>query len=172
MASPHSLLLTVGSLHLSLFRKPSQKNSHPSCVSGFCQISAFTLSVSELSACQAVQHSHVLSPARLGFKNPNFRDPPQQHGPTLILWGRVALPWPGTGLSHKIIVPEHQLGIYGKACSKKPAPRLAALSQSPCSYAIEWDSLMASAGSFVPREAMPPLPNALPRRGTVFTHVT
>ena len=52
-----------------------QTNNHPSCVPNFCQIPAFTLSLSELCACLATLHSCVLSQAhQLVFKTPNFRD--------------------------------------------------------------------------------------------------
>jgi len=52
-----------------------------------------------------------------------------------------------------------QFRVYGK-CSKKPAPKFAALSQCLYSY----DRKQGSTSSFVPGQAVPPLPNALQER--------
>ena len=68
----------------------------------------------------------------------------------LIFWGRV-LPC----YSRCWFVPEKQSSdhtlVQSVKCSKKLAPRLAALSRCLCSYASEQGSMLAPTSSFVPR---------------------
>ena len=52
-------------------------------------------------------------------------------------------------------------------CSKRLAPRFAALSRCLCFDASEWGSTLVPASTFVPTEAMPPLPSAL-QEGELF----
>lgn len=60
---------------------------------------------------------------------------------------------------------EQWFGVYGKAQPK--APRLVALSRCLCSYPNEQGSSLTPTSSFLPGEAMSPLPNAL-QEGELF----
>ena len=92
MASPHSLVPRAGNSSLPLFRKPSQKSEQPPflcpqlppqpCLHPVC-VQAFCLPGGTVLLC-------FISRMWLGVKVSNFRDL-VQHGPTLILWGRVLL---------------------------------------------------------------------------------
>lgn len=78
MAPPHSFFPRAGSSHVLFFRKPSQRSRQsPLCVPSFHQIPAFTLPASKLPDCQGAQCSFVFfSGTWLGFRAPNFGDPP------------------------------------------------------------------------------------------------
>ena len=67
----------------------------------------------------------------------------------------------------RTVAPKHRGMAFGVKHSKKPVFRLAALSRCLCAYAKGRGSVMVTAGSFVPEEAMPLLPNALKEGGTV-----
>lgn len=60
-----------------------------------------------------------------------------------------------------------QFRIYG-TLKKKLALNFAAISSCLCSYGSEQGCTLAPASSFVPREAMPPFPNAL-QEGNCFS---
>lgn len=83
-------------------RSPHRRaNNLPSCVSGFCQILAFTLSVSEPSTCPAVQCSCILSQAWSWVSKPQI----------LGTWCVKDLCWSSQGGSH------HAVG--GASCPPK-----------------------------------------------------
>ena len=73
MALSHSLVSRVGSSYRPVIH-------HPSCVPGFHQLPTFPLSVSELSTCQVVPPSRVLSQVWLCFKTPHFGKSKQTAG--------------------------------------------------------------------------------------------
>lgn len=157
-----SPLPRVGSSHLPLLRKPSQKNNHPFYVQNFHMIPAFTLCPSCLPARRHSTPSHLcLISSMTWFKNLKLQRP-QFLGTTLILYGRI-LPHCGQVRVHPRNghVTIQWLRVYGKASR---TPRLAALSWGPHSHTSEQDCSMLPAGSFFPGEAMPPLPNALQYR--------
>lgn len=138
MISPCSLLPRVETSHPPLSRKPSQKSKQLtlSCP-GFHQISAFTLSVSELSAYQSSQPSFVLSQACVWVSKLQILETPKleahtvpsREGCTLLLFAR---------LSQKISqMTDLQFGVCGKvqekACTKACHPQSVSL-ERPCHH--------------------------------------
>lgn len=111
--------------------------------------------VYKLYACQGAQYSCVLSQA-CGWVSKlqvsRINTDPLGEGLAMLLLFAV--------LSQKSSrTTRQQFRVYGK-CSKKPAPRFEALSQCLYSYARK----QGSTTSFVPGQAVPPLPNALQER--------
>ena len=144
-------------------------NNHLSCVTGFFQIPAFTLPVSELSACHTAQHSCVLSPwvSWLGFQTPNFRDP-RGADPCRSSGGGSHCTVAGASLSQKLVVTWKCPRVYGKVKQKTGTKAHCPQPVSPIlltNRAAQWHS-----PSFVFREAVPPLPNAL-QAGELFLPV-
>ena len=78
-----------------------------------------------------------------------------------LLGESLAALWPFASFFQDSVVQQDSCSEFMVECSRKPVARLAALSQCPHSYVSEWGSSMVPGGSFVPREVVRPLPNAL-----------
>ena len=141
-----SLKREVHALHC-LGSPPRRKNNLPSCVPGVSQIPAFTLSMPRLSVCLAVQCTCVLSQAGwVSFK-------------ALNLWWSVAALRLMPVCPRRGVAPKCRGMEFGGKLSKEPVFRLATLSRCLCTH-VEWGGDGNGTGSFVPRETMPPLPDA------------
>ena len=121
---------------LPLFRKPSQKSKQSLLLCPcFCQIPVFTLPMSELSTCQAAQHSCIfISGTHLGFKTSNFGDlcsatNANHLGEILFHYGQCWL----TGDIGCVNMQQFRFMVKHR---RKQAPRLAALSQHTHSFFV------------------------------------
>lgn len=81
---------------------------------------------------------------------------------------RVSLNWDLKQVcSRRAVTPKHNGVDFGVKHGKKPVSKLTTFCRCLCTVVEEQQILMAPAGSFVPRKAMPPLPDALQEGGTV-----
>ena len=126
-----------------------------------CQIPAFTLPSSQLSACQALQDSCALSQVRSWVPKLQILENWRVWSCTDSLEEGLSVVLPPAGLSQKSGTRPYSSLEYMAKCSRKLAPRLTALSQCPHSYASERGSSMATDGCLAPREIMSPFPKAL-----------
>lgn len=117
-------------------------NNHLSCAPSFCQLPAFNLPASELSACQSTQYSCVLSQVHVRVsepQTPNFRD--LHNGDPC---------WSSGGVFPHANAPCHRArkavaGLCGGSefmamCRTELVLRCAALSWALCFYARKQDS--------------------------------
>ena len=113
--------------------------------------------MSELYACQTPQIASVSPHLQLCFKALHFRDLQCTGEGLLVLWQMP--PWPG-----KIYGPPSgsEFMVHGNA---HLTPGFALLSQQLCSYAGEWNSSMAPAGS-CPQGRPRPSTKCTPSRGS------
>lgn len=117
-------------------------------------------SMSELSTCQVVQPSWVLSYAQLCFEGLNFRDPRSM----TLYWysgGVFRCTVASAGLSQKMVTWQCSGSEFMENGSTKLTLRFAAHSQCLCSHVPKYSTPMALAGCFVPGKAVSFLPNSL-----------
>ena len=143
-------------------------NNLPLCVPGIPQIAVLTLFVSGPPAAPAAWGTLGSIPVRqLSLKTPNFRDL-AWCAPVLILWwGSLTAFVLMQGCPGRA-VPSKCRGVeFGVKHSKEQVSRLAALSRCSHTYAEGQGRAMAPTSSFVPREAMPPVPDVVQEDGIV-----
>lgn len=144
-------------------------NNHLSCVPVFCHIPAFTLPVSELSACQVAPHFYVSSQVSGWVSKLQVLEIHVAWTHAEPLWVGLTALWLFGGLSQRLVALVSGLQFMVK-CSRTPAPRLTAFSQHPCLYVSEWSSSVVPIRYFVhPSEMLCPLSQIYSKQGNCFS---
>lgn len=137
--------------------------NHSSFASDFSLLPAFTLCPSCLCPIARWRFPAEFYCYGLCFKTLYFRNPPAAGTHTDPLGEGLIDQWPGTNLSQKMFMQPRSSrdSEFMVNCNTQPVPGFAALSQCLCSHTSKHGRSLGPARTFVSREALLPLPNAL-----------